>query len=541
MATASAAVLLGIALCASGCSSAAAPQAFGACPASMNAARTHIPPDRADTLEFGCATVRVPVSYDDPTGERLSLTVTRVRHRDRVEPLGSLVLLSGGPGQSGLELASTAATLLPVGLLKRFDLVAYDPRGVGESAPINCGIDPDDPDLEKPIDMRTAAGLAVVTAAHHRYATGCATTLGARAGAFSTTAAVRDLDLVRETVGDERLTAIGYSYGAKVGAQYAHRFPDRVRALVLDAPSDPRTDLATTARHQVRGFESAFDRYAATCASRPTCPRLGDPRPFVTDLVGRAFARPIASRRPQDAAPATGHDVLSAVVASLYDDARWPDLDEGLYEARYGDAGTLFALTESVAGTPVTDPSAPDPQDANFVINCTDAAPGPTDTEVLAHRERHGRGEPPVRTLHGAAAGRVPRVGRAAGGPRAADRTVHEDTGARGRDGPRPGHAVRGSGEHDRGARPRDSPDVRRGRPHGRGSVRVRGPVRGAVPDRPAGAAGGRSLRGVSRANHLIGVTPDLRAVPRIEELESVWASCARVQSARVDGQPLST
>ena len=384
MATASAAVLLGIALCASGCSSAAAPQAFGACPASMNAARTHIPPNRADTLEFGCATVRVPVSYDDPTGERLSLTMTRVRHRDRADPLGSLVLLSGGPGQSGLELASTAATLLPVGLLKRFDLVAYDPRGVGESAPINCGTDPDDPDLEKPIDMRTAAGLAVVTAAHHRYATGCATKLGARAGAFSTTAAVRDLDLVRETVGDERLTAIGYSYGAKVGAQYAHRFPDRVRALVLDAPSDPRTDLATTARHQVRGFESAFDRYAATCASRPTCPRLGDPRPFVTDLVGRAFARPIASRRPQDAAPATGHDVLSAVVASLYDDARWPDLDEGLYEARYGDAGTLFALTESVAGTPVTDPSAPDPQDANFVINCTDAAPGPTDTEALA-------------------------------------------------------------------------------------------------------------------------------------------------------------
>jgi pimeloyl-ACP methyl ester carboxylesterase len=350
----------------------------------MNAARTHIPPDRAEALDFRCATVSVPVSYDNPSGDRLSLTVTRVRHRDRVDPLGSLVLLSGGPGQSGLDLASTAATLLPVGLLMRFDLVAYDPRGVGESAPINCGTEPDDPQLEKPIDMRTATGLAVVGAAHRRYATTCATKLGARAGAFSTTAAVRDLDLVRETVRDERLTAIGYSYGAKVGAQYAHRFPDLVRALVLDAPSDPRTDLATTVRHQVKGFESAFDDYAAACASRPKCPRLGDPRPFVADLVARAFASPIPSGRRQDTEPATGHDVLGAVVASLYDDARWADLDEGLYEARYGDAGTLFALAESVAGPPVTDPTAPDPKDANFVINCTDAATGPTDAEVLA-------------------------------------------------------------------------------------------------------------------------------------------------------------
>jgi pimeloyl-ACP methyl ester carboxylesterase len=384
VARASAAVLMGIALCVSGCANASVAPAFGTCPASMNAARTHIPPDRADALEFGCATVSVPVSYDNPSGERLSLTVTRVRHRDRVDPLGSLVLLSGGPGQSGLDLASTAVTLLPVGLLKRFDLVAYDPRGVGESAPINCGTEPDDPELEKPIDMRTAAGLAVVAASHRRYATVCATELGVRAGAFSTTAAVRDLDLVREMVGDERLTAIGYSYGAKVGAQYAHRFPDRVRALVLDAPSDPRTDLATTARHQVRGFEAAFDVYAAPCASRPNCPRLGDPRRFVSDLVGRAFANPIPSRRAQDTKPATGYDVLGAVVASLYEDARWPDLDEGLYEARYGDAGTLFALAESVSGSPVTDPNAPDPQDANFVINCTDAAPGPTDVEVMA-------------------------------------------------------------------------------------------------------------------------------------------------------------
>jgi pimeloyl-ACP methyl ester carboxylesterase len=195
---------------------------------------------------------------------------------------------------------------------------------------------------------------------------------------------VRDLDLVREMVGDGRLTAIGYSYGAKVGAQYAHRYPDRVRALVLDAPSDPRTDLATTARHQVRGFETAFDGYAATCASRPNCPRLGDPRRYVSDLVDRAFASPIPSGRAQDTEPATGYDVLRAVVASLYDDARWPDLDEGLYEARHGDAGTLFALAESVSGSPVKDPNAPDPQDANFVINCTDAAPGPTDAEVLA-------------------------------------------------------------------------------------------------------------------------------------------------------------
>jgi len=350
----------------------------------MDAARAQIPAPRASVLEFGCATVSVPVVHEDPSGERLTLTVARVRHRDRADPIGSLVLLSGGPGQSGLELASTAATLLPMDLLRRFDVVTYDPRGVGESAPINCGTPVPDPSEEQPIDMRTAAGVGVMTAANRRFAGLCADRLGTRVGAFSTTAAVRDLDLLREALGEQQLTAIGYSYGAKVGAQYAHRYPDRVRAVVLDAPSDPRRPWPATLRPQVRGFEEAFDAYASQCAARPSCARLGDARAFAADLVARLFAQPVASRRPQDTEPANGYDVVDAILASLYDPARWPDLDDGLYEARYGDAGTLLSLVASVQGPPVSDPAAPDPADAGFVINCTDAPVGPTDAEVMA-------------------------------------------------------------------------------------------------------------------------------------------------------------
>jgi pimeloyl-ACP methyl ester carboxylesterase len=378
------AVLVAVALTAGGCSSAPAPMAFGACPASMDAARAQVPAERAAVLEFGCSRISVPVRWEDPSGEQLTLTVARVRHRSQVNSLGSLILLSGGPGQSGLELASTGAKLLPTGLLERFDVIAYDPRGVGESAGINCGTPPADPALSTPLDVRTASGLAVVTEANRRYAVLCAQRLGARAGAFSTAAAVRDLDALRLALGDERLTSVGYSYGAKVGAQYAHRFPDRVRALVLDAPSDPRTDWATTVRRQVRGFEETFDEYAAGCASRADCARLGDPRAFVADLVGRAFAQPIPSARRQDTEPANGYDVLRGVAAALYDDARWPDLDAVLYETRYGDSGGIFAMMESVSGPHVTDPKAPDPDDANYVINCTDAAPGPSDAEVVA-------------------------------------------------------------------------------------------------------------------------------------------------------------
>ena len=358
---------------------------FGACPASMDAARAQIPAERAAVLEFGCASVSVPLVHDNPSGERLSLAVARVRHRSPVDPVGSLVLLSGGPGQSGLELASTAATLLPMGLLQRFDVVTYDPRGVGESAPINCGTTPDDASVDVPIDMRTAAGVGTMTAANRRFSTVCAERLGARAGDFSTIAAVRDLDLLREALGERQLTAIGYSYGAKVAAQYAHRFPDKVRALVVDAPTDPRTAWPAALRPQVRGFEEAFDEYASGCTARPDCARLdGGPRAFAIDLIARLFAQPVASRRPQDTELANGYDVVDAILASMYDPVRWPDLDAGLYEARFGDAGTLFGLVESVQGPPVTDPSAPDPADAGFVINCTDAPPGPTDAEVMA-------------------------------------------------------------------------------------------------------------------------------------------------------------
>lgn len=104
------AVLVGVVLTAGGCSSAPAPVAFGACPASMDAAWAHVPAERAGVLGFGCTRISVPVRWEDPSGEQLTITVARFRHRSPVNSLGSLILLSDGPGQSGLELASSGAS-----------------------------------------------------------------------------------------------------------------------------------------------------------------------------------------------------------------------------------------------------------------------------------------------------------------------------------------------------------------------------------------------------------------------------------------------
>lgn len=143
-----------------------------------------------------------------------------------------------------------------------------------------------------------------------------------------------------------------------------------------------------TAR-QTRGFEQAFDRYAADCPHRSSCAPLEQPRRFVEALVKRADADPIPSGRPADTHPLGGKDVLDAVTAGLYDDQLWPVLDDALSEADNGDSGSLSELWDNAWGrTHSDDPHIVDPLDAGYVINCNDRPTGPTDAEIRAAARR---------------------------------------------------------------------------------------------------------------------------------------------------------
>ena len=367
--------------------------AFGGCPPALSQELARFAPELATEVSLACGELTVPLDYGRPFGEQITLQVLRARHRDQTGRIGSVVFHPGGPGQAGVDYAPFLLSWLPEGLLHRFDLVTLEPRGTGGSAPINCPTTPDDPELSPP-DVLTAAGFARAARTEQLHSQACLDTLRDLAPYFSTQAAAQDVDRLREAVGDRTLTFLGLSYGAKLGAEYAHHFPRSVRAAVLDGPSAPSSTLFDNIVWQLDGMEDTFDQFAKDCPARPTC-RLGDPRAFVTRLVARADEAPIRSRRAGDDQPANGTVVLEALRGALLDRALWPELDQTLYEASLeSDSGGLFALAENVFGPPVEDSAPADTRDANYVINCNDSAPSPTDEAIRAAARAMGDRSP---------------------------------------------------------------------------------------------------------------------------------------------------
>jgi pimeloyl-ACP methyl ester carboxylesterase len=366
--------------------------AFGDCAGRLDpAAQRQIPVERQNQFRFGCGTLRVPLDHEHPDGERLTIAVARARYSGQNDPIGSLVLNPGGPGNPGLSYLPSWVSWLPEELLARFDIVTFDPRGTGASDPtINCGTMPEETMPGRLPDLVSASGFRREARMAERFGDACRTRLGHRAPFFSTEATARDLDLLRQALGDEKLSYVGFSYGARLGGEYAHRFPDRVRALVLDGPSDPEEDLVTTLERQVAGFEEAFAAYAESCPDRASCAALGDPREFVPALVEQATASPIPSGRHQSDVPAGGADVLDGVLALLYDDRAWPALDETVTTTKGGDSGDLWAAIDGVrARDGLPDDDEPDASDANAVINCNDDdAAGPTGRQIRATAAR---------------------------------------------------------------------------------------------------------------------------------------------------------
>jgi pimeloyl-ACP methyl ester carboxylesterase len=340
-----------------------------------------LPAARLDQLEFSCSTLAVPLDPAAPAREDIVLQLIRVHQSDGSEEKPPLLLIAGGPGQSGVQFASSSVALLPDALLDRFDLVGFDPRGVGSSQPIACVHSEQAPrtfpDLVSDDGFRRSADVI------RAFADECAASLGPSASLFSTTATAVDIDRIRAALDQPTLTYIGWSYGAKLGAEYARLYPDKVRAAVLDAPTDPSTSWIETVEGQVAGFERAFGRFVTWCAERGQCSGLGDVTGFVRGLVDRAQQSPIPSGRPGDEVATNGMEVLDAVASAMYDDMRWPDLASGIAEASRGDSGTLRDLMDAAR-----DPDDVHAGDAQFVINCNDSAPGPTEAAIKAAGRR---------------------------------------------------------------------------------------------------------------------------------------------------------
>jgi pimeloyl-ACP methyl ester carboxylesterase len=332
--------------------SSAAPSAATAPP---SAAPVAVPPARWSDCGKGflCADIRVPRDHEAPSDGYLDVALLRLSATDPSDRIGTLVINPGGPGGSGVEFVRAAGEsgVIPPALRKRFDIVGFDPRGVNSSTAIRC-IDNLDPQARLDPSPDDAGELDELVASARDYAAECAKRNDGTLPYLSTDAVARDLDIIRQAVGDEKLTYLGFSYGTLIGSLYADRFPDRIRAMVLDGAIDPALDLEQLRFGQAEGFEAALASFLDDCAAKPRCAFHEDGKTVA------AFDALMASIE-KTSLPATldpdhrrvGPSIAGyAVLAALYDRASWPTLAASLELARRGDGSLLLQIADPYQG-----------------------------------------------------------------------------------------------------------------------------------------------------------------------------------------------
>jgi pimeloyl-ACP methyl ester carboxylesterase len=356
--------------------------AFSDCSSQFQAAIGGSKPKR---MTFSCGKLAVPLDYAKPAGASIQLFVLKVHLKSQaaIDRLGSLLVNPGGPGGSGVNLAAGLVNALSDTIFDHFDLVGFDPRGVGLSQPLQCI-----PDREKDRlaaadpDVRTAAGRTQARTISQAVVKACTAKYGSGLAQYNTEETARDMDLIRQAVGDAKLNYLGFSYGTRLGAAYAHEFPDRIRAAVLDGALDPVTTELAQDEQQVQAFELAFDQFAADCRKRPACAVLGDPRAVVTSLIATADRQPLHSSRAGETRVATGGIVTIGVLSALYDQSDWASLGNALISAQRGDAAGLFSLADQYLERDETTGHYTNIMDANLAINCNDSRLKMTDALV---------------------------------------------------------------------------------------------------------------------------------------------------------------
>jgi len=332
---------------------------------------------------FTCTEIRVPRDYAAPSGGYLNISLIRAAATKPTKRIGSLLLNPGGPGASGVEFVRTGISSFPDALRERFDIVGFDPRGVNSSTAIRC-IDNLDGQAALDPSPDDAAELDALVDSAREYAEACARRNDATLPYLSTDAVARDLDLIRAAVGDDQLTYLGFSYGTLIGALYAERFPDHVRAMALDGAIDPSIDLEQFRSDQGRGFEHALQAFLADCAKRTACAfHEGGKSAVAFDaLMASIDQDPIPAPRTGDPRLVGPGLAWSAVLGSLYSESYWPVLAIALEQAKDGDGSLMLAISDPFRGRKPNG-SYSNMQDAYVGNTCLDY-PAPVDVKVYA-------------------------------------------------------------------------------------------------------------------------------------------------------------
>jgi pimeloyl-ACP methyl ester carboxylesterase len=292
-----------------------------------------------------CASIWVPLDYADPDGRAITIKAKLRAAGDQAHVQGTLLINPGGPGGSGIDYLGYVN--FDAAITNNFNVLGFDPRGVGTSTPVHCGPDElldhwiaADPTPDSPSEVATTVRL------FRQYAAACVRDSGPLLAHVSTIDAARDLDVLRAVVKDPTLNYYGASYGTYLGATYAALFPDHVGRMVLDGAVDPERTPHALEIGQARGFQTELTAYLSQCVAAGNCP-LGDSVPQaqqqLINLLHQLDTDPLPTTSGR---PLTEGLAIYGLVVPLYSRANWPVETTAIEQALEGNGDTLLYLAD---------------------------------------------------------------------------------------------------------------------------------------------------------------------------------------------------
>ncbi|GAA3327872.1 alpha/beta hydrolase [Paeniglutamicibacter sulfureus] len=330
-----------------------------------------------------CTELTVPMDYDDPSGKTMTLALNK--RPGGKNAAGSLLVNPGGPGASGLETVREAVpNMFGQDLQRGFDVVGFDPRGVGSSTPVTCEQPAEqDAGRAEQFDPGSDAGIEEMRRDSAEYAALCAERTGDALGFVDTISAARDMDVIRSALGDKTLNYLGYSYGTSLGANYAQLFPQNVGRMVLDGALDPTLGNNEITMGQALGFENEIRAYMQDCLDSGDCPfsgELEDALDQLRELFAEVEAEPLVG---SDGRSVPIIDFVNGFIVPLYDNSTWPMLTEALRNVMAGNVDDIQYFADLTAGRESDGSYTGNGTAAFSAINCLDY---PMDADIPTMR-----------------------------------------------------------------------------------------------------------------------------------------------------------
>ena len=333
------------------------------------------------STEVECGNIEVPFDYADPDQGSFVLYVKKHNAASPADRIGSMMVNPGGPGFGGSSLADDAQYYFSQDLIDRFDIIAWDPRGTGESTPaVNC-VDTFDEYFGLDSPPETPEEKQALIDASQAFNDKCAENSGTILPYISTMASAQDINSLRLALGEEKVSYFGFSYGSELGTTWATMFPETVRAIVVDGAVDPNASSVQEGMNQAKGFEGQLTTFLKQCSEKTTCAfhNGGKAEDAFDKLVLDIDTTPLEVSK--DRTPITQGVLFTAVAQAMYSDYYWPQLSEALNAAQGGDGKGILQLYDDYYQRN-TDGTYGNELEAFLAISCLDD-PGATSAEEV--------------------------------------------------------------------------------------------------------------------------------------------------------------